>query len=470
MENFRTITCNLKPTYRIDTMEGKQYMVVPMIMMVEGVHNGTCGPLYYPKEEMEKIPEVWNTKPIIVYHPGEGMSACDPDILTNRKIGVVMNTKMDGDKWKSEAWLEKDRMEIVDDRVLTAVENGNMMELSTGLFTETELMSGEWKGETYVGIARNWRPDHLAILPDCKGACSIEDGAGLLRLNAEAGYEELKDVLRGLLTTDVAGNLEYVYIEEVYKDRVIYELNNVLYQREYSTDKKGKTKLVGLPTQVVKRTSYEIMTLQEERNSVMTKEKLVKELIANQSTQWAETDREALTKLDEKVLSKMLPVQNQDDDDDPASETPNAAPVAAAPASDAVAPVAKAPDAVAPVAKAQEAGSEEAEVTDNQEPQTVEEYIQKAPPGMRDVLRAGHLSHLAEKKRLVNTITANERNKFSEKVLMAKDVNELQNLACLASNVKTEESPVHNFFGQGDAFVDNNEEEPLAIPSTTFKN
>jgi hypothetical protein len=36
-------------------------------------------------------------------------------------------------------------------------------------------------GRQYVGIARNHRPDHLAILPDLKGSCSIADGAGLCR-------------------------------------------------------------------------------------------------------------------------------------------------------------------------------------------------------------------------------------------------------------------------------------------------
>ena len=52
--------------------------------------------------------------------------------------------------------------------------------------TTTPRATGDWNGKAYVGIARNYRPDHLAILPDMKGACSIADGAGLCR-NHERG-------------------------------------------------------------------------------------------------------------------------------------------------------------------------------------------------------------------------------------------------------------------------------------------
>jgi hypothetical protein len=40
---------------------------------------------------------------------------------------------------------------------------------------------GTLNGMEYGRIARNLMPDHLAILPDKIGACSIADGAGLLR-------------------------------------------------------------------------------------------------------------------------------------------------------------------------------------------------------------------------------------------------------------------------------------------------
>ena len=179
------LTCNFLPSLvRHDRMEDRDFLVVPMVILTEGVHNGSEGAFYYPKEELSKTPAAWNHKPVVVYHPtmnGVGISACDPVVINNRKVGLMMNTRFEAGKLKSEAWLEKDRANKVDERIMQAVEKGEMMELSTGVYIDNDMTPGDWNGESYVGIARNYRPDHLALLPDKIGACSIKDGAGLLR-------------------------------------------------------------------------------------------------------------------------------------------------------------------------------------------------------------------------------------------------------------------------------------------------
>lgn len=179
-----TLTSKVTPSVRNDRMEDRDWLVVPMVMLVEGVHNGSCGALYYPKEELEKTPVSWNHKPVVVYHPN-GPTACDPDVLTNRKVGVIMNTKYEDGKLKAEAWLDPDRIKKIDNRISEAIENKSMMELSTGLFTDLEDVEGDWGSEHFEAIAKNYRPDHLALLPDMVGACSTADGAGFLRLNVE---------------------------------------------------------------------------------------------------------------------------------------------------------------------------------------------------------------------------------------------------------------------------------------------
>lgn len=184
---FSSITSNLeikKVKTRYETFEGKQYLVVPCVMLTEGVHTGSMGSLYYPSQELSKIPSIWNSKPVVVYHPqfnGQSVSACDPIILEKYRIGELFNTKWEDGKLKTECWIDEEKTKQVDIRVLETIQNGKMMEVSTGLFTDNENAEGEWNGEKYQAIARNYRPDHLAILPDLKGACSIEDGAGLLR-------------------------------------------------------------------------------------------------------------------------------------------------------------------------------------------------------------------------------------------------------------------------------------------------
>lgn len=194
-DHLESFTCNVRAKLvRNDTMEGKTYKVVPMVMMVVGVHSGSQGALYYPKAELSKTPEAWNHKPVVVYHPtmnGRGVSACSPDVLTSHKIGVIMNTKFDTlGRLVAEAWLDPDRIEKVDPRVGKAVDKLSTLECSTGMFMEVEATEGKFEGEEYKGVARNYRPDHLAVLPDKVGACSVKDGAGFIRNEAEEEDEE----------------------------------------------------------------------------------------------------------------------------------------------------------------------------------------------------------------------------------------------------------------------------------------
>ena len=247
---FQSLAANRTGLIRNDTMEGRNYIVTPMIMLLEGVHQGSGGPLYYPPEELSKTPVVWNHKPVVVYHPqvnGVGVSACMPDILTSRKIGVIMNTVFEDGKLKAEAWIDLDRAKAVDERIVSAIENKAVMELSTGLFTDNENVEGEWRGEKYIAIARNYRPDHLALLPDIKGACSIEDGAGFLRLNSQ-------------------------------KNCIIIDVDK-------------------------------IFTKNNRKEITMNKEKIVQSLIKNEMTNWKDEDKDVLMELEESVLEKMVPIE-----------------------------------------------------------------------------------------------------------------------------------------------------------------
>ena len=260
IQNF---TCNILPKMvRHDQMEGRDFLVVPMIILTEGVHAGSDGPMFYPAEELSKTPAVWNYKPVVVYHPemnGTGVSACDPSIITSRKVGVMMNTRFEKGKLKSEAWIEADRSDLVDPRILEAVNRNEMMELSTGVFVDSDPTTGEWNGETYQGIARNYRPDHLALLPDKIGACSITDGAGFLRNETGVKRQEALEVIRkalqaaGLMANEmshdnirtslsaalrkklnIADNGPFLWIADVYNDFVIYEFDGKLFRIGYT--------------------------------------------------------------------------------------------------------------------------------------------------------------------------------------------------------------------------------------------
>ncbi len=176
----------LSSRVRREVRNGREYLVAPMTLIVPGVLNGSKGALYYPPEEVAKDPTVWNGMPIVVYHPlakdGSPLSARDPAVLDRAQVGEVFNARVSKNgRLIADGWFSVKDTERVDNRVLQALKAGKKIELSTGLFTDNEAapQNAAFNNRAYSYIARNYRPDHLAILPDQTGACSVSDGCGV---------------------------------------------------------------------------------------------------------------------------------------------------------------------------------------------------------------------------------------------------------------------------------------------------
>ena len=178
-------------TIRTETHQGKKHLVVPVIMMVEGVHAGSHGPLLHLAEDLGRFPEAWNGIPIAIDHPADGeqfISANSPNVIDRQTVGRVYNTQMAEGKLKAEAWIEEEKISRLSPAALGYIRQGHPLDVSVGVFTEDEMSSGVWNNESYDGIARNHRPDHLALLPGGQGACSWEDGCGIRANEALATY------------------------------------------------------------------------------------------------------------------------------------------------------------------------------------------------------------------------------------------------------------------------------------------
>ncbi len=471
---------NFTGSIRYDEMMGRKYLVAPMSMITEGVHAGSDGPLFYPSEELFKTPQVWNHKPVVVYHPGkngEGVSACDPVILSNRQVGVIMNARkgevtVDGEKVPAllaEAWLEEERMDKVDERIAEAVEKNQMMELSTGLFTDNERAEkgAEWNGEKYDAVARNYRPDHLALLPDLKGACSIEDGAGFLRLNALPGkivvtgnamsHGNVRSLLNSWLQDkDTGGEVYDTYVEAVYDDFFIYLDGGKYYKYDYSL-KDNQVVVEGSAEEVVRVTEFRTKTgefvgnknnVNERKESIMTKKKIVDALIKSNGNSWGEDDRETLTSLDDGVLEKMQ-------------------------ASEKVAADAAVENAVEKYRADEKAKADKIEadkLTANantaNKPKTLKEHVASLPKEVQAPLQNMMKSYDAIKTALVKRLTDNEKCQFSEEQLKTKEVDELRRLVALASTGEPEVPDELDFSGQGIEPTGNVENvEPLLMPA-----
>ncbi|MDD3034696.1 MAG: DUF2213 domain-containing protein [Bacteroidales bacterium] len=457
-QNYISLVSNLVGLVRNETLEGRPYLAVPMVMIKEGVLNGSDGPILYTSEELAKVPQVWNTKPVVVQHPtlnGKSLSACDPDVLEKYRVGMIMNTSWDGQRLKAEAWLEPSRLEAVDSRVLNAVQKGEMMEVSTGLFSEIEPKPGVFKGRHYKGVVRNLRPDHLAILPDSIGACSIADGAGLMRnsrkemelilnsfgINRDAAHDKVRLLLRNAASAELGERFDFV--ENVFDTTFVYKTNEGLWQRNYSLQG-GKAVLEGFPIRVEKKVTYVALANEEQGKSKMKNEiknnKAIVEELSSHGVR-TEEDREFLEGLSEGQLTKNMQTAKT------AVVTPSIPPTEE---------------------KKEEIVGEVKQVDNTEQVKAPSDYLEALPAEIREVLNEALSTQAEQKTKLVETIVANKKNILSKEQLATLKMTELKAMAALAQE---EPKAKTSYAGLGPVGNVQNEvvEEPLLAPTMNFE-
>lgn len=177
---------------RTEQLDGQEHSVVPLIALVEGVWQGASSehPELALASEFGKVPEGWNGRPVTLGHPkreGSFVSAGSPSVFEKETVGMLFNTTMKDKKLKTEAWINKAKVAALGEKAAADIArlfSGEVVEVSTGLFTTLEEASGVFNGQEFCGVWRDVLPDHLAILPEGTiGACSVADGAGAPRVN-----------------------------------------------------------------------------------------------------------------------------------------------------------------------------------------------------------------------------------------------------------------------------------------------
>ncbi|MEW5725353.1 MAG: hypothetical protein AB1896_19725, partial [Thermodesulfobacteriota bacterium] len=268
------LQANIDGQTRKATFEGREHLVVPVVILTEGVHND----IYYSAAELRKYVAAWNGIPLPVSHPvdsdGNPLSANTPDLVEKRSVGRLWNAeyKDDPPRIVAELWLDLEKTKAVSPRVLEIMEKGEKLEVSTGLWMDIYEVSGVWNDEKYDRVGVNFRPDHLALLPDSEGACSWSDGCGAPRVN-QAGKEQsyilrlLKAIARklGLVSNEVShGDINaalqdklnqgdnavagiFNMVVDVYDDYFVYRRDTpeggVYLKRTYTSDETGNVEL-----------------------------------------------------------------------------------------------------------------------------------------------------------------------------------------------------------------------------------
>lgn len=220
-KRLQRFTVNVQGNVRREKLEGKWHTVVPAVnMMLEGVWEGSQGPLLYERDHMRPVTPRWNHMPVVVYHPDEGgvpVTARKPSVMNSSKVGLVLNTKYKSG-WQADLWINEARANKVDKRILKDINSKKGIEGSTGIFTYNYGSGGKKAGKRYDATATNIDPDHFALLPDKEGACSLKDGCGITANAAAAGCK------CGLKCGKCKEDARRVYNKDVGKDKRKYRI------------------------------------------------------------------------------------------------------------------------------------------------------------------------------------------------------------------------------------------------------
>lgn len=179
-------TLNTAATVRRVTEGNKKFIVVPTTILLPKVLRGSKGNLYYPPEEIAKSVQSWNGIPLITpAHPtlnGQPILGMSPQAWARFEVGrfygSTLNNKggIDG-----ESWFDEEEVRAKEPRLLDRLNSKLNIDVSTGLRHSLEFHEKRvHEGKEYEATVRNFRPDHIAVLMDEKGACSTSDGCGIV--------------------------------------------------------------------------------------------------------------------------------------------------------------------------------------------------------------------------------------------------------------------------------------------------
>lgn len=432
-----TLRLESQSKVRTEYLEGQACLVAPCRMLVEGVHNGSAGPGYYSKEEIAAKPSVWNHMPIMVGHPqdssGKYISArSSAGVLNASKIGILLNTKAteNGKYLDTEAWFVESRVKQIDNRIYEALQNNSPMEVSTGLDATVIETSGIWNSEKYDFIVTNFEPDHLAILPDQIGACSLKDGAGLLvnkgqlpqghsqALNkavsevlsrikgiyngSDLSFDVIATGLNSLLSSKYGQPGKYWngYLYEIFQSNVVFRNEDgKLYKISYKTESSGVS-LSGEAVQVKQTVSYEPVTTKDKAMTNEEKTKIVNQMIG--TGKFTEEDRETLMNAPHQLFPKITAVLTTAKE---TTETP------------VVNKEEKTPVTPVPV-----------------KTHTLNDMIPTLDPESQSILNEMKTTYLENKKALIDQILANANNTFTKEQLDGFKADQLKAIANLAKS------------------------------------
>lgn len=183
---FIDTTLNSSGLRRVN-MHGKTYIIVDTTILKPRVLKGNKGPLYYPKDQIAESFNRWLGIPLLTpSHPltenGQPVLGISPYAWAKYDVGRFYAKGIDNDGGIfGESWFDEDEVRRKEPRLLDRLNSKQNIEISTGLHHSTlEHDKRIFENVEYNHTATNYKPDHIAVLLDEKGACETKHGCGIV--------------------------------------------------------------------------------------------------------------------------------------------------------------------------------------------------------------------------------------------------------------------------------------------------
>lgn len=254
---------------RREQYNGREHIVVPSYTLPdEVIMNGGL----YPHDEIEKSYKSLEGTFAPLGHPqvdGEYVGAERPDAVNAYHFGAFnKNVERKGNRIYVEKYIDVERAKESEmgRKVLNAIDKGEPIHTSTGIFLNREMVSN---ADGYNWIARDMVFNHDAVLLDEQGAATPDDGVGMmvnktLVINSivknddealDNSYGEKRDILSAAVKERFASADSYAYVEDFDDRALVYCTPEGMYKIEYHFEGDNPI-LTGEPQPVTIKTEY----------------------------------------------------------------------------------------------------------------------------------------------------------------------------------------------------------------------
>ena len=166
--------------------DGRLYIKAPLVgITAPSVLNGA----FVGLDEVTASLERWNDVPLVIDHPvGEDDNPIPASSEGVVSVGRLTDIALNDGKMTGFAMIDIAKAALVEKGIalLHSLTSEQPVEVSSAYHADLEPAAGDHNGVAYNMITKHIDPDHMALLPDARGACSWSDGCGIPRINQES--------------------------------------------------------------------------------------------------------------------------------------------------------------------------------------------------------------------------------------------------------------------------------------------